>query len=145
MVPPTKYVYTLAFLSALAYGAPVNEAGSPFVKRGGLDLSVRSPSTYVARAPLARAAVAPASDDPNYQAYPPGTSGPAQPIRGDLGAEIIGPQNIPIQQQNPDVVAPPSTDSGDVCVSYNTLFMCSGGPTLLIIGAQAECKMAVCT
>jgi hypothetical protein len=113
MVPPIKYVYTLAFLSALAYGAPVNEAGSP-LRRGDLDLSVRSPSTSIVSGPSAT--VAPASDDPNYQAYPPGTSGPAQPIRGDLGADIIGPQNIPIQQQNPDVVASPSTDNGDVYV-----------------------------
>ena len=113
MVPPIKYVYALAFLSALAYGAPVNEAGSP-LKRGDLDLSVRSPSIPIVSAPSAT--VAPASDDPNYQAYPPGTSGPAQPIRGGLGANIIGQQNTPIQQQNPDVVASPSTDNGDVCV-----------------------------
>jgi hypothetical protein len=113
MVPPIKYACTLAFLSALAYGAPVNEAGSP-LKRGDLDLSVRSPSISIVSAPSAT--VAPASDDPNYQAYPPGTSGPAQPIRGDLGANIIGQQNVPIQQQNPDVLASPSTDNGDVCV-----------------------------
>jgi hypothetical protein len=114
MVPPIKYVYSLALLSALAYGAPVNEDGGPSLKRGELDLSGRSPSITIISAPSAT--VAPASDDPNYQAYPPGTSGPAEPIRGDLGANIIGPQNIPIQQQNPDVVASPSTDNGDVCV-----------------------------
>jgi hypothetical protein len=114
MVPPIKYAYTLAFLSALAYGAPVNEAGSPALKRGDIDLSERSPSISFVSAPSAT--VAPASDDPNYQSYPPGTSGPAEPIRGDLGANIIGPQNIPIQQQNPDVLASPSTDNGDVCV-----------------------------
>jgi hypothetical protein len=113
MVPPIKYVYSLAFLSALAYGAPVNEAGSP-LKRGDLDLFVRSPSISTVSPPSAT--VAPASDDPNYQAYPPGTSGPAEPVRGDLGANIIGAQNIPIQQQNPDVLAPPTTDNGDVCV-----------------------------
>lgn len=114
MVPPIKYVYTLAFLSALAYGAPVNEAGSPSFKRSDLDLSGRSPTISIVGDPSAT--VAPASDDPNYQSYPPGTSGPAEPIRGGLGATIIGPQNIPIQQQNPDIVASPSTDSGDVCV-----------------------------
>ena len=116
MVPPIKYAYTLAFLSALAYGAPVNEGGSPPLKRGGEpDLSVRSPSVSIISAPSAT--VAPASDDPNYQAYPPGSSGPAQPIRGDLGATIIGPQNIPVQQQNPDVLASPSTDNGDLYVT----------------------------
>ena len=115
MLPPIKYAYTLAFLSALAYGAPVNEGGSPPLKRGAEpDLSVRSPSVSIISAPSAT--VAPASDDPNYQAYPPGSSGPAQPIRGDLGATIIGPQNIPVQQQNPDVLASPSTDNGDLYV-----------------------------
>jgi hypothetical protein len=111
MVPPIKYVYTLAFLSALACGAPMT---TPVLKRRDLDLSARSPSISFASPPSAT--VAPASDDPNYQAYPPGTSGPAEPIRGGLGASIIGAQNIPIQQQNPDVIASPSTDSGDVCV-----------------------------
>ena len=114
MVPPIKYVYSLAFLSALAYGAPLSEADAPTFKRGDLDLSVRSPSVSIASAPSET--VAPASDDPNSLAYPPGTSGPAQPIRGDLGANIIGPQNLPIQQENPDIVAPPSTDSGDMYV-----------------------------
>ena len=56
MVPPIKYVYTLAFLSALAYGAPLNEASSP-LKRGDLDLSVRSPSISIVSAPSATVAV----------------------------------------------------------------------------------------
>lgn len=126
MVPPIKYVYTIAFLSALVYGAPVNEADSP-LKRGDLDLSGRSPSISIITPPSAT--VPPASDDPNYQAYPPGTSGPAQPVRGNLGADIIGQQNIPIQKQNPDVLAPPTTDNGDVpnakwpfALSSNNLF-----------------------
>ena len=114
MVPPIKYAYTFAFLSAFVYGAPVNEASGPTLKRGDLDLSVRSPSISIVSAPSAT--VAPASDDPNYQAYPPDTSGPAQPVRGSLGADIIGQQNVPIQQQNPDILAPPSTDNGNVCV-----------------------------
>ena len=121
MVPPIKYLYTLAFLTSLAYGAPVNEAGSPTFKRGNRDLSVRSLSISFPSAP--GATVAPASDDPNYQAYPPDTSGPAEPIRGNLGASIIGAQNIPIQQQNPDVVASPSTDSGDVYVIRYSVYV----------------------
>ncbi|KAI0268441.1 oxalate decarboxylase [Russula aff. rugulosa BPL654] len=82
----------------------------------GLIVTARSSATKITSriADPPNATVAPASDDPNYQAYPPGTSGPAEPIRGDLGAIIIGPENIPIQQQNPDVVASPSTDSGDL-------------------------------
>ncbi|KAK0475424.1 oxalate decarboxylase [Armillaria novae-zelandiae] len=34
------------------------------------------------------------------------------PQRGTLGAPIIGPDNIPVDLQNPDLFAPPTTDSG---------------------------------
>jgi hypothetical protein len=112
MVPPIKYVYTLGFLAAIACGAPVGDSASDNLAQEEIDIFVRS----VSSPPSPSATVPPASDDPNYPAYPPGTSGPAEPIRGSLGAAILGPQNLPIQQQNPDIVAPPSTDSGDVCV-----------------------------
>ncbi|CAK5268702.1 unnamed protein product [Mycena citricolor] len=41
-------------------------------------------------------------------------SGTPQPERGNLGASIIGPSNLPVEQENPDLLAPPSTDSGSV-------------------------------
>ncbi|KAK0462357.1 oxalate decarboxylase [Desarmillaria tabescens] len=34
--------------------------------------------------------------------------------RGKLGASIMGPDNIPMDLQNPDFLAPPTTDSGSV-------------------------------
>jgi oxalate decarboxylase len=37
-----------------------------------------------------------------------------EPIRGDLGASIIGPRNVPIERANRDQLAPPRTDSGTV-------------------------------
>lgn len=37
-----------------------------------------------------------------------------QPIRGNLGATIIGPKNKAIELQNPDLLAPPTTDNGQV-------------------------------
>ena len=37
-----------------------------------------------------------------------------QPIRRDDGAPIIGPRNEPIEAENPDLLAPPRTDSGTV-------------------------------
>ncbi|KAI0346194.1 oxalate decarboxylase [Trametopsis cervina] len=37
-----------------------------------------------------------------------------QPIRGVLGATILGPQNVAADLQNADLLAPPSTDSGTV-------------------------------
>lgn len=122
MVPPIKYVYALAYLAALACGAPVGDSATDNLAREEVNIFVRSPTTSVPSPPSAT--VPPASDDPNYPAYPPGTSGPAEPIRGSLGAAILGPQNIPVQQQNPDIVAPPSTDSGDVCVLSTSMTPC---------------------
>jgi len=37
-----------------------------------------------------------------------------QPVRGDTGAIILGPENLPIELQNADALAPPSTDNGRV-------------------------------
>ncbi|KAI9453307.1 oxalate decarboxylase, partial [Lactarius psammicola] len=65
-------------------------------------------------APSESATVVPASDDPNYPIFPPGSDVSAQPIRDGLGATILGPQNVPLQQQNPDLLAPPTTDHGNV-------------------------------
>ena len=138
MVPPIKYAYALAFLAALAHGAPVGEFDTDTVAR---DLFVRSPTISSANP---SETVPPASDDPNYPAYPPGTSGPAQPIRGDLGASILGPQNAPVQQQNPDIVAPPATDSGYVCVSLCFFFVSWAFFNSQCPGSQAEFKVALC-
>ena len=55
-----------------------------------------------------------ASDDPNYWLWNETTTEDPEPIRGKLGASILGPQNIPIDKQNPDILAPPTTDAGDV-------------------------------
>ncbi|KAH9050370.1 RmlC-like cupin domain-containing protein [Lactarius deliciosus] len=65
-------------------------------------------------APSESATIVPASDDPNFPIFPPGSDVPAQPIRDGLGAAILGPQNLPLQQQNPDLLAPPTTDHGTV-------------------------------
>jgi hypothetical protein len=37
-----------------------------------------------------------------------------QPVRGDTGAVILGPENVPIELQNADALAPPYTDNGRV-------------------------------
>ncbi|CCM06425.1 uncharacterized protein FIBRA_08686 [Fibroporia radiculosa] len=73
--------------------------------------------------------VALASDDPNYVMWNTtatsdsslqpvrveGTSSNTmylQPMRGTLGTTILGQQNMALQAQNPDIIAPPTTDSG---------------------------------
>ncbi|MDT7538342.1 MAG: oxalate decarboxylase, partial [Actinomycetota bacterium] len=37
--------------------------------------------------------------------------GAPQPVRGNDGGTILGPRNEPLQRENPDLLAPPSTDA----------------------------------
>jgi oxalate decarboxylase len=37
-----------------------------------------------------------------------------QPKRGDYGGTILGPRNAPLERENPDVLAPPTTDAGSL-------------------------------
>jgi oxalate decarboxylase len=37
-----------------------------------------------------------------------------QPVRNEDGAPILGPHNVPIERENPDVLTPPRTDAGTV-------------------------------
>jgi oxalate decarboxylase len=37
-----------------------------------------------------------------------------EPIRGGDGAPVLGPRNLPLERANPDLTAPPRTDSGTV-------------------------------
>ncbi len=37
-----------------------------------------------------------------------------QPIRGDRGATILGPRNVPIERENPALLCSPSTDAGTI-------------------------------
>jgi oxalate decarboxylase len=37
-----------------------------------------------------------------------------QPIRGDRGAPIMGPHNVPLEIENPDLLASPDTDAGTI-------------------------------
>ncbi|PSR75562.1 hypothetical protein PHLCEN_2v9042 [Hermanssonia centrifuga] len=71
--------------------------------------------TGAASAASASPTVPYASNNPNGIMWSPDTdSGEPQPFRGSLGASILGPQNVPIDIQNPDLLAPPTTDAGTV-------------------------------
>ncbi|THH07558.1 hypothetical protein EW145_g3296 [Phellinidium pouzarii] len=56
--------------------------------------------------------VPPASDDPNYPAWSQDTTEIVEPIRAGLGATNIVPDDGQINEQNPDLFAPPTTDEG---------------------------------
>jgi len=53
--------------------------------------------------------------DPNGPLWGPDETNP-QPIRGSLGATIMGPDDIDTARNNPDLIAAPSTDHGSVYV-----------------------------
>ncbi|KAJ3864236.1 RmlC-like cupin domain-containing protein, partial [Lentinula novae-zelandiae] len=56
-----------------------------------------------------------ASTAPNTILWGPASSNSIpKPFRGKTGGSVLGPDNIPIDLQNPDLFAPPSTDNGDV-------------------------------
>jgi oxalate decarboxylase len=40
-------------------------------------------------------------------------SGP-QPIQDGRGASIMGPRNVPLERENPDLLASPYTDAGTI-------------------------------
>lgn len=87
-------------LSASGRGAPASVASTN--------------GTASASAAEASATVAYASDNANRLAWNPDVEYAPAPVRDTLGASILGPQNVPLDQQNPDLLAPPTTDAGTV-------------------------------
>jgi oxalate decarboxylase len=58
-----------------------------------------------------------------------------QPIRGDEGAPIVGPRNVPLERENPDQLAPPRTDSGTI---PNLKFSFAAAHNRLVSGGWAR-------
>ncbi|KAF8889600.1 RmlC-like cupin domain-containing protein [Infundibulicybe gibba] len=52
--------------------------------------------------------------DPNLPLWGLDSDVAPQPIRGNLGATILGPQNKPLELENADLFAPPTTDNGQM-------------------------------
>jgi oxalate decarboxylase len=52
--------------------------------------------------------------DPMHHDGSGNRNGVPNPIRGNTGASILGPRNVPLERENPDLVASPSTDAGTV-------------------------------
>ncbi|KAJ1303086.1 hypothetical protein OPQ81_011287 [Rhizoctonia solani] len=55
-----------------------------------------------------------ASDDLNESYIDKFQNEIPEPIRGSAGANVLGPQNVELDRQNPDLLAPPTSDSGSV-------------------------------
>lgn len=78
-------------------------------------ITISAPTgTSVVSAPEASQTAPYASENANRVLWTEYDPSAPQPIRDALGAPILGPQNVEIDLQNPDLLAPPSTDSGTV-------------------------------
>ncbi|KAK7050985.1 hypothetical protein VNI00_005097 [Paramarasmius palmivorus] len=84
-------------------------ASSSIVATSSLEASPSS------AAPEPSATVPFASTNPNFPLWAP-ESPPSMPVpeRGSLGASIMGPSNPPLELQNPAMLAPPTSDNGEV-------------------------------
>jgi oxalate decarboxylase len=58
-----------------------------------------------------------------------------QPIRNGLGASILGPHNVPLERENPDLLASPRTDSGTI---PNLKFSFAAARNRLLTGGWAR-------
>jgi oxalate decarboxylase/phosphoglucose isomerase-like protein (cupin superfamily) len=58
-----------------------------------------------------------------------------EPIRGQLGATIMGPRNVPLERENPDLLASPSTDDGTI---PNLKFSFSNARNRLLTGGWSR-------
>ncbi|KAI0091324.1 oxalate decarboxylase [Irpex rosettiformis] len=67
-----------------------------------------------ASAPQSSSTAPYASENSNQILWSENQNVAPQPIRGNLGATLLGPQNLATDLQNADLLAPPSTDSGTV-------------------------------
>lgn len=73
-----------------------------------------STASIASAAPPVSATVTPATDDPNEILWISTSDIIPEPMRGTLGSNILGPQNVPLDLQNADMLAPPTTDAGTV-------------------------------
>src|ERR1700747_3698363 len=58
-----------------------------------------------------------------------------QPIRGRLGATILGPRNVPLERENPNLLSSPGTDSGTL---PNLKFSFAAARNRLLTGGWAR-------
>lgn len=89
------------------------------------------------------ATVAPVSSFPNDPTWSQDTTEIPEAINDNLGASIMGPENVALDQQNPDFLAPPSTDNGNMYVPIYQTFLLGQARSILYPAFQSEREMAV--
>ena len=103
-------------LCSVLYGSTVLSAPVSDASSGSSSASPTLDATHTSSSAAMPSPTVPyASDDPNYWLWnSTETTSDPQPQRGTLGGNIMGPQNVEMDRQNPDILAPPTTDSGTV-------------------------------
>lgn len=112
--------------TSIALAAPAGSAANSTYSSSppyGATSSLATSSIVVERsststAPSEAQTVPPASDDPNYPEWSQDTNATVEAEHGTLGATILTNEDIEIEQQNPDSVAPPTTDNGILSVNF---------------------------
>ena len=108
-------VLCAVLLGSVAFSVPVSDVSSASSSSTTASISNTNSATGTSSGVAQPSPTVPyASDDPNYWLWNASTTEDPQPERGSLGANILGPQNVEIDRQNPDILAPPTTDSGTV-------------------------------
>ncbi|KAF9531104.1 oxalate decarboxylase [Crepidotus variabilis] len=105
--------YLALLLSSVVFGAPVVDS-SGVSSAGTASSSVAVLPSSTASAAASTATVPYISLNPNYPLWGPDDTTTPQAERGTLGASVIGPTDSDTVKQNPDLLAPPTTDAGSV-------------------------------
>lgn len=103
-------------LAGLSSSAPAGPSGAIISSGVAASASIISAAgTRASNVPPAAETAPTIKLDPNSQLWNESSKDKPEPIRGSLGAPIIGPtSDVPIDKQNADFLAPPTTDHGSI-------------------------------
>ncbi|KAJ7222100.1 putative oxalate decarboxylase/oxidase [Mycena pura] len=108
----------LCALSLLSFTAAapaaIDSSSAPAVGGVPSDTPLPPVASETTSAAASTATVPFASTDPNFPLWSLDGGGNPAPIREGLGASILGPANHALDYENPDLLAPPTTDAGTV-------------------------------
>lgn len=114
---PLRY-FTLSLTSIMLFTIPPLVALAAYASAAPTGSTATASHSSTASSASSAAAASPtvayASDDMNYSFWNKFADTTPEAVRGTTGGSILGPQNVPLERQGPDFLAPPTTDSGSV-------------------------------
>lgn len=114
-LPASSSVATVAHSSIQSISTPASIL-SALPSSAASDAHSSSQPSGTESAITATATVPYADDNANGVMWNSSYSGVPQAVRGTLGASVLGPQDVGLAIENPDLLAPPTTDAGTVYV-----------------------------